>query len=68
MPVRLEVGPRDVKGAVCVLSRRDKPGKEGKEFNVEIAPEALVPKVQASLDAVQVRVRSQVQSWPTHDQ
>lgn len=57
-----------MKGAVCVLSRRDKPGKEGKEFNVEIAPEALVPKVQASLDAVQVRVRSQVQSWPTHDQ
>jgi prolyl-tRNA synthetase len=30
VPVRIEVGPRDVEQGVCVLARRDRPG-EGDE-------------------------------------
>lgn len=57
VPVRLEVGPRDVQKAACVLARRDKPGKEGKEFGVSAEGEALVAAVRAALDGVQVRLR-----------
>ena len=55
VPVRLEVGPRDVKKEACVVCRRDRPGKEGKEFGVPVEARALVAAVRAALDAVQVR-------------
>ena len=55
VPVRLEVGPRDVAKQACVLSRRDKPGKEGKQFGVSIEAEALLGSVREALDGVQVR-------------
>ena len=32
VPVRIEVGPPDVENNSVVLARRDRPGKEGKEF------------------------------------
>lgn len=41
MPIRIEIGPRDVKENAVVLARRDKPGKEGKEFGVSMDGEAL---------------------------
>ena len=31
VPVRIEVGPKDVAKGACVVARRDKPGKEAKE-------------------------------------
>jgi len=34
VPIRIEIGPRDVKKNAVVISRRHKPGKEGKEFGV----------------------------------
>lgn len=55
VPVRLEVGPRDVAKSACVLSRRDKPGKEGKQFGVPIEAEALLDAVREALHGVQVR-------------
>ena len=42
VPVRVEVGPRDVAANACVLSRRDRPGKEGKTFGVPAEPAAFV--------------------------
>ena len=54
VPLRIEVGPRDVQKSACVLSRRDRPGKEGKEFDVSIEAETLVPRVQAALADIQV--------------
>ena len=54
VPVRLEVGPRDVEKQACVLARRDKPGKEGKEFGVSVSPDALVAAVRQALQGVQV--------------
>ncbi|HEV2499165.1 MAG TPA: proline--tRNA ligase [Terriglobia bacterium] len=32
VPLRIELGPRDVAKQSCVLARRDRPGKEGKTF------------------------------------
>jgi prolyl-tRNA synthetase len=37
VPVRVELGPKDLAKGSCVLARRDKPGKEGKEMGVPLA-------------------------------
>src|SRR5579862_3586125 len=37
VPVRVELGPKDLAKSVCVLARRDLPGKEAKEMNVPLA-------------------------------
>jgi prolyl-tRNA synthetase len=37
VPVRVELGPKDIAKSACVLARRDLPGKEGKEFGVPLA-------------------------------
>eukprot|EP00873_Tetraselmis_striata_P010596 jgi/Tetstr1/430860/TSEL_002002.t1 len=31
VPIRIEVGPKDVANNACVVARRDRPGKEGKQ-------------------------------------
>ena len=54
VPVRVEIGPRDVKQNAVVLARRDRPGKEGKTFGVpvddlHVRVVALLDEVQASL-------------------
>jgi len=41
VPIRIELGPRDLVQGTCVLARRDFPGKEGKTAGV---PLAAVPK------------------------
>jgi prolyl-tRNA synthetase len=37
VPVRVELGPKDIAKGACVLARRDLPGKESKEFGVPLA-------------------------------
>jgi prolyl-tRNA synthetase len=37
VPVRVELGPKDLAKNACVLARRDVPGKEGKEMNVPLS-------------------------------
>jgi prolyl-tRNA synthetase len=54
VPVRVEVGPRDVASGSCVVSRRDRPGKDGKAFGVSAEPAAFVQHVSELLDDVQV--------------
>jgi prolyl-tRNA synthetase len=54
VPVRIEIGPRDVANDALVLARRDRPGREGKTFGVPVngageAVRALLDEVQASL-------------------
>jgi prolyl-tRNA synthetase len=54
VPVRVEIGPRDVEGDAVVLGRRDRPGKEGKQFGVPAAGvgeavTSLLAEIQASL-------------------
>ncbi|RMG81680.1 MAG: proline--tRNA ligase [Chloroflexi bacterium] len=53
VPVRLEVGPKDIASGKAVLARRDIPGKEGKRFieqaNVVDAVRELLDEVHANM-------------------
>ncbi len=54
VPVRVEIGPKDLAQNACVLARRDRPGKEGKQMGVPLAgaPERitqLLREIQADL-------------------
>jgi prolyl-tRNA synthetase len=50
VPLRIEVGPRDVQKGTVVLARRDKPGKEGKSF---VSQAGLAECVAQTLDVIQ---------------
>jgi prolyl-tRNA synthetase len=49
VPVRVELGPKDLAKAACVLARRDLPGKEAKEMGVPLtaAPGRIGEMLQA---------------------
>jgi prolyl-tRNA synthetase len=54
VPVRVEIGPKDIAKSACAVARRDVPGKEGKQFDVPLAGAAahvdkLLRDVQKSL-------------------
>ena len=50
VPLRIEIGPKDVQKETVVLARRDKPGKEGKSF----VPQAgLIDAVKQTLELIQ---------------
>jgi prolyl-tRNA synthetase len=50
VPLRIEIGPKDVAKGTVVLARRDKPGKEGKSF---VPQTGLSGAVSQALDTVQ---------------
>jgi prolyl-tRNA synthetase len=54
VPLRLEIGPRDVTKKSVVVSRRDVPGKTGKEFGVSMEASTLVNHVKLRLEEIQV--------------
>jgi prolyl-tRNA synthetase len=53
VPLRMEIGPKDIEKGTVVLARRDKPGREGKAFvsrdNVAQTVSDLLREIQASL-------------------
>jgi len=49
VPVRLEIGPKDLAKDSVVLARRDKPGKEGKSWIAQAALAAAVGEALASI-------------------
>ena len=63
VPLRIEIGPKDVAKGSVVLARRDKPGKEGKSFvpqaglaaavaeMLEVIQKALLDRARAFRDA-----------------
>ncbi|OEL34399.1 Proline--tRNA ligase, chloroplastic/mitochondrial [Dichanthelium oligosanthes] len=53
IPVRIEIGPRDVTNKSVVVSRRDVPGKQGKEFGVSMEPTILVNHIKGRLEDIQ---------------
>jgi prolyl-tRNA synthetase len=53
VPLRIEVGPRDVANNSVALARRDIPGKEGKSF---AAQDGLEITVRTMLDAIQANL------------
>src|SRR5450631_2727311 len=50
VPLRMEIGPKDVAKGSVVLARRDKPGKEGKAF---VSQDGIVGSVQQLLTDIQ---------------
>jgi len=50
VPLRVEIGPKDIAKNSVVLARRDKPGKEGKSF---VSQEGLAGAVSQALDVIQ---------------
>ncbi|GAB4569414.1 MAG: proline--tRNA ligase [Anaerolineae bacterium] len=60
VPVRMEIGPRDVEKESVALARRDVPGKEGKQF----VPQAgIAATVQALLDEIQANMLRQATAF-----
>lgn len=53
VPIRIEIGPRDVAENAVVVARRDVPGKEGKQFGVSMEESSLVESIRSKLDEIQ---------------
>ncbi|KAI0501290.1 hypothetical protein KFK09_016234 [Dendrobium nobile] len=53
VPVRIEIGPRDVANGSVVVSRRDVPGKLGKDLGISMEPSVLIAHVKSTLEDVQ---------------
>ena len=51
VPVRVELGPKDLAKGSCVLARRDLPGREAKEMNVPLT--AAAARIGEMLKAMQ---------------
>ncbi len=56
VPLRIEIGPKDVEKRQVVLARRDKPGKEGKSF---VSHDGLLDQVREMLDTIQAEMHRQ---------
>src|SRR5579872_5692507 len=41
VPVRVEIGPKDIEKTACAVARRDVPGKEGKVFGIPLTGAAV---------------------------
>ena len=50
VPLRVEIGPKDLANGTVALARRDKPGKEGKSF---VKQNGLVDAVNEALSSIQ---------------
>jgi prolyl-tRNA synthetase len=60
VPLRMEIGPRDVAAGSVVLSRRDVPGRDGKET---LPVEGLARAIPERLDAIQEALLSQATAF-----
>jgi prolyl-tRNA synthetase len=60
VPVRVELGPKDLAKGACVLARRDLPGKEAKEMNVPLAaaPARIAEKLKEMQQALFDKARA----------
>src|SRR6516164_8106955 len=59
VPVRVELGPKDLANNACVLARRDLPGREAKEMGVPLAgaPGRIIGLLKAMQKALLDRAR-----------
>jgi len=73
VPLRVELGPKDVAKQSAVLARRDRPGKEGKVFaslaDLPLTVEKLLTEIQESLYAKALAFRrSNTHNAQTYDE
>lgn len=59
VPIRVELGPKDLAGNSCVLARRDLPGKEAKEMGVPLvdAPRRITTLLKEMQNSLLERAR-----------
>jgi prolyl-tRNA synthetase len=60
VPIRVEVGPKDVLAGEATLARRDQPGKKGRQ---RVPQEALVPAVKDLLNDIQTSIYQQAKMF-----
>ena len=60
VPLRVEIGPKDVERNSVALARRDRPGKAGKSF---ISQETLVPAISEALKDIQASLLSRATAF-----
>ncbi|KAL8166764.1 hypothetical protein V2J09_008263 [Rumex salicifolius] len=63
VPLRIEVGPRDVLNQTVVISRRDIPGKQGKVFGISMDSSVLIPYIKDKLDEIQASLLAMATSF-----
>ncbi|XP_010105757.2 proline--tRNA ligase, chloroplastic/mitochondrial [Morus notabilis] len=63
VPLRIEIGPRDVASRSVVISRRDVPGKQGKVFGISMEPATLEAYVKDKLDEIQLSLLGKATSF-----
>ncbi|KXZ49690.1 hypothetical protein GPECTOR_20g547 [Gonium pectorale] len=63
VPIRVEVGPKDVASGTCVTARRDMPGKEGKQMGVPMEAAAFVAHLQGLMDSIQAALTQQATAF-----
>ncbi|WOK94192.1 proline--tRNA ligase, chloroplastic/mitochondrial isoform X1 [Canna indica] len=63
VPLRIEVGPRDVSNRTVVVCRRDIPGKPGKEFGISMEPSVLIAHVNSRLEDIQASLLQKATSF-----
>lgn len=60
VPVRVEIGPRDLEKESVALARRDKPGREGKTF---VPQQGLAETIAALLDDIHASMYAKAQAF-----
>ncbi len=60
VPLRVEIGPRDIANHNAMLARRDIPGREGKTI---VPMDALEPRVTEMLDTIQAGILQKAQDF-----
>ncbi len=60
VPVRVEIGPRDLEKDSVALARRDKPGREGKAF---VPQEGLAETIAALLDEIHAAMYAKAKAF-----
>lgn len=60
VPVRLEVGPKDIAKGTVALARRDRPGREGKVF---VPQEGIADTVRDLLDDIQASLLARAEAF-----
>jgi prolyl-tRNA synthetase len=67
VPLRMEIGPKDVAKGSVVLARRDRPGKEGKSFVTVDGLPAAVSKALVEIQAALLARATEFRDKNTHD-
>ena len=60
VPLRIEIGPKDVEQGSVALARRDKPGKEGRQF---VSQENLAAQVKEIMEDIQVALYQKAENF-----